>query len=265
MIQEFRGKIIKAAQDLQQQLADNAEKPALDGSNTDSADVQNDTGADEDLVLLARLKERQRKRATETDTQDQRRVAKPKSAKRQSKRTACSASGNFETPSSRRKDARLTEESFAASVQETSELVDPGAASSGSAARQRCRRVLKLQQELIHLNIEWGLKQFDFDEAATEIQVLIKRAKRLTKPVLTWSEAQGKSMKELYKPRCGFPRQNSIPGCPYQDCAEMTAQASAELDARIHDFVMPRDEINEKTRGLYPCLWEIKTDGTTQC
>ena len=38
----------------------------------------------------------------------------------------------------------------------------------------------------------------------------------------------------------------------------MTAQASAELDARIHDFVMPRDEVNENTRGLYPCLWEIK-------
>ena len=65
-------------------------------------------------------------------------------------------------------------------------------------------------------------------------------------------------MKELHKPRCGNPRQNSLPGCPFQDCAEMTAQASAQLDARIHDFVMPRDEINENTRGLYPCLWEIK-------
>ena len=38
----------------------------------------------------------------------------------------------------------------------------------------------------------------------------------------------------------------------------MTAQASAQLDARIHDFVMPRDEINENTQGQYPCLWEIK-------
>ena len=65
-------------------------------------------------------------------------------------------------------------------------------------------------------------------------------------------------MRELYKPRCGFPRQVSLPGHPYQDCAEMTAQASAQLDARIHDFVMPRDEVNENTRGLYPCLWEIK-------
>ena len=39
----------------------------------------------------------------------------------------------------------------------------------------------------------------------------------------------------------------------------MTAQASAELDARIHDFVMPIDEINENAQHLYPCLWEIKS------
>ena len=65
-------------------------------------------------------------------------------------------------------------------------------------------------------------------------------------------------MIELYKPRCGGPRLCTLPGQPYQDCAEMTAQASAQLDARIHDFVMPRDEINENTQGQYPCLWEIK-------
>jgi len=38
----------------------------------------------------------------------------------------------------------------------------------------------------------------------------------------------------------------------------MTAQASAQLDARIRDFVMPRHEINENTQGQYPYLWEIK-------
>ena len=51
MIQEFQGKVIKAAQALQQQLAESAEKPALDGWKTDRADVQNDTAADADLVL----------------------------------------------------------------------------------------------------------------------------------------------------------------------------------------------------------------------
>ena len=147
MIEEFRGKVIEAAQELQQQLAESAEKRALDGSTTDRAHVQNDTAADED-PFLARLKERQRKRATETETQDQRPVAKPKAAKRQSKRTACTASGSFETPASKRKDGRLTKESFAASAQDPSELVDPGDASSGSAAQERCRIVWKLREEL---------------------------------------------------------------------------------------------------------------------
>ena len=44
VLREFQGKVIKAAQDLQQELADSAEKPALDGSTT---------AADEDPVLLA--------------------------------------------------------------------------------------------------------------------------------------------------------------------------------------------------------------------
>ena len=51
ILRELQGKVIKAAQELQQELADSAEKPALDGSTT---------AADEDPVLLARLKERQR-------------------------------------------------------------------------------------------------------------------------------------------------------------------------------------------------------------
>ena len=122
-----------------------------------------------------------------------------------------------------------------------------------------------MQQELIHLNIERGLKQSDFDEAATEIQELIKRAKPLTKPVLTWSEAQVKAMKELYTPRCGGPRRSKLPGQPYQDRAEMTAQASAQLDARIHDFVMPRDEVNENTKISIHVFGRSKTDNTTQC
>ena len=132
VLRKLQGKVIKAAQELQQRLADSAENPALDGSTT---------AADEDPVLLARLKERQRKRAPETETQDQRPVAKPKAAKRQSKRTASTASGSFETPATKRNDGRLTQESFAASTQEPSQLPDPGDASSGSAAQQRCSRV----------------------------------------------------------------------------------------------------------------------------
>ena len=249
VLRELQAKVIKAAQELQHQLADSAAKPVLDGSTT---------AADEDPPLLAHLKERQRKRATETETQDERPFAKPKAAKRQSKRTACTVSGSVETPASKRKDGRLTQESFKANALDPLELVDPGAASSGSAAQDRCRRMSKLLQELKDLNMERILKLTDLDDASLEIQELMKRAMRLTKPVLTWTEAQEKSMRELYKSRCGPSRICSIPGQPSQDCAEMTAQASAKLDARINDFVIQRDEVNENTQGLYPCLWEIK-------
>ena len=67
VLREFEGKVITAAQELQQKLADSAEQPAFDGSTI---------AADEDPILLARLKERQRKRAPETETRDQRPVAK---------------------------------------------------------------------------------------------------------------------------------------------------------------------------------------------
>ena len=66
-----KGKVIQAAQKLQQQLADsserlvllsgNAERPALAGSSNDRADGQNDPAANQDPVL-ATLKERQRKK-----------------------------------------------------------------------------------------------------------------------------------------------------------------------------------------------------------
>ena len=98
--------------------AESAQERIEGGAVTEARDNASTIAADEEPVLLARLKERQRKRATETETQDQRPVAKPKAAKRQSKRTACTASGSFETPASKRKDGRLTQESFAASAQE---------------------------------------------------------------------------------------------------------------------------------------------------
>jgi len=196
VVEEFRRKIIKTAQELQQQLAESAERPALEGSTT---------AADEDQSLLARLKERQRKRAADTGIQDRRPVAKPKAAKRQSKRTACTASGSLETPAAKRKDGRLTEESFAANAQNLPEPVDPGAASSGNAAQQRCRRIWKLQQELIILNRERMLREAEAGteilaatEVGTEIRELIERAKPLTKSVLidgVWFSFSGPTKK----------------------------------------------------------------------
>ena len=70
MLKEFQGKVIQAAQKLQQQLSDSverpgllsgsAERPALIGSSHDRADVQHDPAIDRDPAL-ATLKERRRK------------------------------------------------------------------------------------------------------------------------------------------------------------------------------------------------------------
>ena len=61
-VRELQEKVIKAAQELQQELADNAEQPALDASST---------AADADPAVLVHLKERYRKRAADAETQDQ--------------------------------------------------------------------------------------------------------------------------------------------------------------------------------------------------
>ena len=53
VIQELQGKVIKAAQELQQQLAASAEKPDLGASSNDRADVQNDPAADQDAAPSA--------------------------------------------------------------------------------------------------------------------------------------------------------------------------------------------------------------------
>ena len=144
VIQELQGKVIKAAQNLQQQLADSAEPTALDGKETDSADVQNDTAADEDPVL-AHLRERHRKRVIEIETEQQRPLAKPKAAKKQNKRTA---SGSVEPPASKRQQG-LTTASFASSVRDAALLQDiEDLGITGTAAQQRCRRVRTLQREL---------------------------------------------------------------------------------------------------------------------
>ena len=45
VLQEFQGKVIKAAEKLQVELLDSAEQPALAGSSTDRGNVQNDLAA----------------------------------------------------------------------------------------------------------------------------------------------------------------------------------------------------------------------------
>ena len=141
---ELEGKVIQAAQTLREQLADSAGQPS---ENADQAvlDGASSSAAEEPKVLVM-LRERQRKRKAEEETQEQGRVAKAKAATRQKKRTACTSSGIFETPVSKRKASCLSPDMFAANAKDPSEREHRDAASSSWTyyAQQRCSRLWKL-------------------------------------------------------------------------------------------------------------------------
>ena len=105
LIEELSTNVTIAAKELQQQLADSAERP--------EQLVPMETTADGDLdqdPTLAKLRARQRKRAQTTadeearETEQQRPHAKAKGANRQKKRAAGRTSGSVEQPSSKRQD-----------------------------------------------------------------------------------------------------------------------------------------------------------------
>ena len=144
VLDEFRCKVIKAAQELQLKLL-GVEDPFLPELEP----------ADED-PFLAELKRRQRKRAIESESEEQRPCAKSKTRQRQNKRGACDTSGSVEQPAFKRKDQRLTAESFQACAREPSEVEDRlleelGAASSSNASlseHHRKRRMAGVGNDL---------------------------------------------------------------------------------------------------------------------
>ena len=119
VLQEFKDKVIKAAQKLQQQLPDSAEQPASSTAEQSvPMDTAADVGLDEDPVL-AELRANQRKRAQDSAAEEQREAeqqrprAKAKAAKRQNKRSAGTTFGSLDQPASKRPDQCLTGEMFA--------------------------------------------------------------------------------------------------------------------------------------------------------
>ena len=104
MIRDFQRKVINAAEKLQQQLSASADQPAPGNSLMEVSDDP----------VLADLKERQRKRMAETATEQQRPTAKAKAGKRQTKRGLNLSSASVEQPDARKKEPRLSAESFAA-------------------------------------------------------------------------------------------------------------------------------------------------------
>ena len=88
LIEELNKKVVDAAKKLQQQLSDSAEQPASVNPLLEVADDP----------VMADLKERQRKRMSETATEEQRPTAKAKAGKRQNKRGLNLSSSSVEQP-----------------------------------------------------------------------------------------------------------------------------------------------------------------------
>ena len=87
VLAEFETNVIEAAQQLQRQLASSTAEPASARSPTDRAQAHDDLSAGEGS-FLAELQRRQRKRATQSEVDEQRSFAKPKATPRQNKRSA---------------------------------------------------------------------------------------------------------------------------------------------------------------------------------
>ena len=184
MIQELRGKVIKAANKFREEVSASAEQPASSTvEHSAPMDTADSVDLDEDPVL-AELRARQRKRAQAStaeegmEAEEQRPHAKPKAAKRQKRGTASTTFDGDEQPASKRQDRCLTPAFFAASARDFSEY---GAASSGSAAQlapvqQQRRYMSRLLHELKKLILHDGMV---FDDAKDALKEMISKASDL--------------------------------------------------------------------------------------
>ena len=255
VIQEFRGKIIKAAQKLQQQLLDSAEPPASSGveqsarmDTTEVVDFHHDP-------MLTRLKDRQSKRAQDSAAEEQRPLAKPKATKGRNKRAAATTCDSVEQPVSKRKDRLLTQDLFARGARDPS---DPGAPSFDSAVqpaavRQQRESMSRLVQELRKLSTNaWvvgdaDVRRKDMISIAWDLQNMPTTARTLTK----------RSMSVLYTGICGAMKWPAMYG-GWQDYTHVSMTTSFALERQALQFVQAIDEIEEGSMDDYPCLWELK-------
>ena len=261
VIQEFRGKIIKAAQKLQQQLLDSAEPPASSGveqsarmDTTEVVDFHHDP-------MLTRLKDRQSKRDQDSAAEQQRPLAKPKATKGRNKRAAATTCDSVEQPVSKRKDRLLTQDLFALGARDPS---DPGAPSFESAVqpapvRQQRESMSRLVQELRKLSTNaWvvgdaDVRRKDMISIARDLQNMPTTAKTLTK----------RSMSVLYTGICGaikYTRRQGkyVQSGGWQDYTHVSMTTSFALERQASQFVQAIDEIEEGSMDAYPCLWELK-------
>ena len=280
MVQEFQGKVIKAAQKLQQQLRDSvaqsasstAQQPvrmeeasrqqtaSSSAEQPASSDVEQSARMDtidgvdsDDNPMVTRLQARQRKRGLDSAAENQRPLAKPKATRGRNKRTAATSSDSVEQPASKRKERLLTSELFALGACDPS---DSSAAQVDSAVfpatvRQQGRNMCRLLEELRKLSsCAWIV-----GDADVRCKAIMRNALDLQKIPATFRMLEKRSISVLYSSICGKlrPERNVR-----QDYTHVSFTASMVVERQARHFLQARDEIEESNMDQYPCLWELK-------
>ena len=281
MVQEFQGKVIKAAQKLQQQLRDSVAQSASSTAEQSvrmeeasrqqtasssaeqpaSSDVEQSARMDtidgvdsDDNPMVTRLQARQRKRGLDSAAENQRPLAKPKATRGRNKRTAATSSDSVEQPASKRKERLLTSELFALGACDPS---DPSAANLDSAVfpaavRQQGRIMCRLLEELRQLSsCAWIV-----GDADTRCKAIMRNAFDLQKIPATKRMLLKRSISVLYSGICGTLK--PLHDAPWQDFTHASLTASMVVERQARHFLQARDEIEESNMDQYPCLWELK-------
>ena len=281
MVEEFQGKVIKAAQKLQQQLPDSAEQPASSTAEQSvpmeeafrlqsasgnalqpaSSAVEQSARMDttdvvdfDDDPMLTRLKAKQRKRAQDSAAEDQRPLAKPKATQGRKKRTAATASDSAEQPVSKRKDRLLTPQLFALGARDPSDPSDESLDSAvrTAAVRQQSQIMHRVFEELRELSsCAWVV-----GDADVRCKAIMRDAFDLQTIPATQRILNKRSIHGLYSGVCGALR--PIRGGVCQDSTHVSLTASWRVERQARRFVQAIDEIEEFTMEKYPCLWELK-------
>ena len=283
MVQEFKGKVIKAAQKLQQQLRDSvaqsassttqqpvrmeeasrqqtasssAEQPASSDVEQ-SARMDTIDGVDSDAnSIFTRFQARQRKRGLDSAAANQRPLAKPKATRGRNKRTAATSSDSVEQPGSKRTQRLLTSGSFALGACDPS---DSSAAQFDSAVfpaavRQQGRIMCRLLEELRKLSsCAWIV-----GDADVRCKAIMRNASDLQKIPATCRMLVKGSISVLYSSICGKLREGSRYERVYQDYTHVSLVASMVVERQARHFLQAREEIEESNMDQYPCLWELK-------
>jgi len=280
-LSEFEGKVIKAAQKLQQQLLDSAAQAASSmaeqpvrmeeasrqqtasssAEQTASSAVEQSARMDtidgvdsDDNPMLTRLKGRHRKRVQDSAAEDKRPLAKPKATRGRNKRTAATTSDSVEQPASRRRERLLTSELFALGARD---LSDPSAANFDSAvfpaaARQQGQIMCRLLEELRKLSsCAWSV-----GDADARCKAIMRNAFDLQKIPATKRMLTKRSISVLYSSICGTLHPLHV--SPLQVFTHVSLTASMVVERQARQFLQARDEIEECNMDQYPCLWELK-------